>query len=187
MKDKRGISGIVEAVILIGLVMAAAVAVWVVVNNVVKGNMDKISACSFENLEKVKINPLYTCYEVDGSNTNLAVSVSAADITLEKLLISASSGGSTKIWSIDGKTLLPTVYMYGNGYNSDVKKLVNNAPANEKLLVANSGETYVIIDGSFNKIPDVIKIYPIISGKQCDASDSISDIPECKDILGQSI
>ena len=45
IKNKKAISGIVTAVIMIALVMAAAIIVWVVVNNLVTEQLGEAESC----------------------------------------------------------------------------------------------------------------------------------------------
>ena len=62
-KNHKGLSGVITAVIMIALVLAAAGIVWGVVNNMLKGQMEGAEAC-FGNYDKVTINSIYTCYDL---------------------------------------------------------------------------------------------------------------------------
>ena len=158
---KKGISGVVTAVLMITLVLAATAIVWGIVNNTLNKQISNSESC-FGNFEKVTINPVYTCY--DSSAGEVHFSLSIGDIEVDEVVVSISSAGGTTPYTIagtdPGNTGL-TLYLSGG----DVI-----------LPGINSGLTYV---ASVSAKPDLIKIAPVLNGQQCEISDTISGIESC--------
>jgi len=166
---KHGLSGIITAVIMIALVMAAAVIVWGVVNSLLKGQMEGAEAC-FGNYNKVTINSMYTCYEFIGVNDyHVHFSLSIGDIEVDEIIVSVSSEGSTNSYTLtnEGQTINGLANYDSIGFGTDSIILPGE----------NAGKTY-IADG-FTEKPDLIKIAPIIGGNQCEVSDTLSNIEVC--------
>ena len=59
---KKGLSGIVATVIMIALVVGITAMVWVVVKNLIQGQISSTESC-FGNFGKVNLNKEYTCYD----------------------------------------------------------------------------------------------------------------------------
>jgi len=168
---KRGVSGVIATVLLIGLVVVIIAVVWGVVMNLVKENVDSTSSC-FGNFNKVELNNQYTCYNANSSE--LSFSVSVGDIELEKVMVLISGSGTTKSVELSSIGLIKDYLKpYGGNWGSAVTK-----PG------SNSGKTYVInlshADVGLSGKPDLIKISPVVSGTQCETSDSISNIEPCQ-------
>lgn len=164
---KRGLSGVITAVIMIALVMVAAIIVWVVVTNIIQGQLGDVESC-FGVYEKVKINDMYTCY--DTTTNNFRFSLTVEDIELDAIVVSVSEVGSTKSYTLTNQS----------------KNIAGLGPypatsGNTSLPGENSGLTYISTD--FTTKPDSIKIAPIINKKQCEVSDSLSEIDNCESIL----
>jgi len=162
-KNKKALSGVITAVIMIALVMAAAVIVWSVVNNTIKNQIGNTEAC-FGNYNKVAINRYYTCY--DSVSDVFQFSLSIGDIEIDSVVVAISSAGSTNSYTLTNQNqsisgLGP--YPSGSGEVS--------------LPAKNAGKTYMI--SGFTSSPDVIKIAPVIGGKQCEVSDTLSSIEAC--------
>ena len=163
--NKRGLSGIITAILMIALVMAAIVVVWTVVNNLVKGELENAESC-VGSYGKVSINSLYTCYDTDAGT--LQFSMIVRDVEVDAILISISSEGSTKSYTItDQAGPITDLTNYGSG------------TADIEIPDKNAGKTYVVDTGIFSDIPDLIEIAPIINGKQCDVSDSLPQVDDC--------
>ena len=94
IKNRKGISGVITAVIMIALVLVAAVIVWVVVRNIVQGQLTGVESC-FGVYGKVTINNRYTCY--NSSSNKFQFSVNIGDIDVSAVLVSISGEGATKI------------------------------------------------------------------------------------------
>lgn len=105
MKSKRGISGVVSAVILIGLVVSITVIVWVVVNNLIKEDLDQSKAC-FGNFEKVTLNSRYTCYNSGSGNESLRFSLNIGEIDVDKVRISISGSSKAKSFELTNEEAL---------------------------------------------------------------------------------
>ena len=171
MRNRRGVSGVITTVLLIGLVVVVVAVVWGVVMNLVQENVDSTSSC-FGNFNKVELNNQYTCY--DSTSNELSFSVSVGDIDLEKVIVLISGGGTTQ--SVELSATGPTkdyLKPYGGSYGGAVT-----------MPGSNGGKTYVMnlahVDVGITGKPDVIKIKPVISGTQCEVSDSISNIEPCQ-------
>jgi hypothetical protein len=169
-KNKKGLSTIVVTLILIVLSLVAVGIVWGFVNNMLRKQVSSSEAC-YGNYNKVTLNEQYTCYEtVAGATTtyNLHFSVSMGDVSIDKLIVSVSSGNAVRSYEIDNT--LKTV--------SGLRAIPYIAAPNIKLPDKNAGLTYNAT-GFSGKI-DTIKISPVISGNQCDVSDTISQFEDCR-------
>jgi flagellin-like protein len=167
--NKKAISGIVAAVIMIALVIAITGIVWVVVTNLVTEQLGQAGTC-LDVLGKISINHQYTCYNATGGNFQFSLGI--ADVDVEKVLVSVSGGGTTKSYEITQESSTQNGLTFYNG------------SANIWLPEKNEGFTY-ILDTEAEGLgkPDEVRIYPIIGGRQCDSSDSISQISSCISLL----
>lgn len=174
--EKKAISGIITAVVMIALVMAVSSIVWVVVNNLVKDKLDEAGSC-FNIFEKVTINSRYTCYNITQSNSGdpneLRFPINIADIELTGILVSISNKeGNSKSFKLS-KTGLTEDY---------VRLYSDNGYTNQDILLPgkNSGTTFVIdLDSTGIGIPSSIQIAPIVNERQCEVSDSLQFIDNC--------
>ena len=163
---KKGISGVITAVIMIALVMAAITIVWAIVNKTIRGQMEGAESC-FGNYNKVTINEMYTCYDLIEDRVHFSLNI--GDIDVDEVIVSISSAGSTNSYTltnedgtIEGLGNYPTPD-FGNDYI--------------KLPTKNAGKTYIA--SGFDSEPDLIKIAPVIGGQQCEVSDTLSGIENC--------
>jgi len=152
---------IVTAVIMIGLVMVAAIIVWVVVRNIIEGRLEGVESC-FGIYEKVTINSRYTCYD----NPNFQFSIEIKDIDVDSVVVSVSGAGATNSYALTNQ-------------NQSISGLGSypSGSGNVTLPGKNSGLTYIA--SGFSEKPDLIQIAPVIDGQQCEASDSLSEIDDC--------
>ena len=163
--NKRAISGVVATVIMIALVIAIIGIVWVVVTNLVSEELEEAGTC-LDVLGKVMINPQYTCYNASGDYFQFSIGV--GNIVVEKVIVTISGSGTTESYEISQTPDDSTGLKFYNG------------SASIYLPEKNEGFTYILdtVEVGLGR-PDVIKVYPVISGRQCDASDTISDISDC--------
>lgn len=168
MKNKRGLSAVIGAIILIALAVASVSIIWVVVKNMIEGNIEQTESCGVKNFDKVNINNEFTCYNY--SSEEFRFSINIGDIEVDELLISISTEEETKSFRIneDGSSY-PELRSYRGEYGSIIRPPVKDA-----------GLTYV---ADMNKIgigiPKSIKIAPSVDGKQCEVSDSLYEIDNC--------
>ena len=164
--SKHGLSGVITAVIMIALVMAAAVIVWGVVNSTIRNQMENSEAC-FGNYNKVTINNIYTCY--DSINDEFHFSLNIGNIEVDEVLVSVSSGGSTNSYTLtnENQTISGLANYGSTGFGTDIIVLPNK----------NAGLTYIA--SGFTVKPDLMKIAPIIGEQQCEISDTLSNIEPC--------
>ena len=163
---KKGLSGIITAVILIALAFALVTIVWVIVTNLIQGELEDAESC-FGVFGEVTINNRYTCY--NSSSNELQFSISIKEINVEEILIAISEGGTIKSFTItnDDQQITNLANYQSTGFGTDQIKLPGE----------NAGLTYVT--NAFSNKPDLIEIAPIINGKQCEVSDSSAEIDNC--------
>lgn len=167
MKNKRGVSGVIGVVILIALVMAAAILVWVVVRNMIEGKLEGTSCV--DAYDQITLNPKYTCF--DNTNTRVVFSINRKDMDIGSILIVVASGGTTKTFELTST-------------DTDVTGIEDypTADAAEKMPGKNEGATYRCTVAPCTTSPDSVEIAPVIDNKQCESSDSITDIPLCSEL-----
>lgn len=166
MKNKKGLSGVITAVLMIALAMAAVIIVWNVVNNLVTEKLEETSSC-FDVFGKISINSRYTCY--NSAEGVLQFSLSREDIDLDEIKVAVSGAGTTQSYSL---TNTPTD-LSGDGLRAG---LIDGEGGNVKMPSKNGGLTYTL---DFASNPDSIQIVPVISGKQCDVADTLNEIDSC--------
>jgi len=81
---KKGISGVIAAVIMIALVMAAVIIVWSVVIPLIKNQLTETESC-FGIFGKVTINNMYTCH--NSSSNNFQFSINIGDIDVDEVVV----------------------------------------------------------------------------------------------------
>lgn len=166
MKNKKGISGVLAAVIMIALVMVAGTIVWTVVNNMVKEKLEGAGSC-INIFDKVSLNLAYTCFD---DTTNVIFSISRKDIDIDAIVVLITGGGSTKSFRFDE-----------NGVDS-IDIIEYSADAGTSMPGKNEGKTYKYTGTAFQTTPDSIEIAPVIGEKQCGVSDEITEIPTCSEL-----
>ncbi len=164
--NNKGISGVVAAVLMIALVMVVAVIVWVVVRNIVQGQIGTVESC-FGVYDKVTLNDQYTCYNSDTDEFQFSIKVT--DIDIEKVIVSISSEGSTNSYTLTNEEQeIDGLEPYPSGSGDVV------------LPGKNAGLTYIT---DITTKPDLIQIAPVVSGQQCEVSDSLSEIDDCSTLI----
>lgn len=157
MINRKGLSGVVTMVIIIGLVIVAAGILWTVVNSLVERNLGKAQYCPPEIIGKIEIAGAGTCY--DKVNGIMKVSISTEDIETENIVIVISEGE--------------------NSGSSEITQDKNSGKIHEINLINDLGFTINLPD---TNRPEEISVYPIIHGEKCSIVDSIkgSDIQLCQ-------
>ncbi len=170
--SKKGISGVITAVIMIALVITATSIIWTIVNNLVKDKLEEAGSC-FDTFEKIEINNRYTCYDTDESETH--VSIEVKDISLTAILISISDKeGNSKSFKLSD-TALTENYLKDSGGTYGGQVLMP-----EK----NSGKTYILNTDLLGiGYPSLIQVAPISGGKQCEVADTLAQIDDCKSLV----
>ena len=166
MKNRKGLSTIVVTLTIILLSIVAVGIVWVFANNMIKKQISSSEAC-YGNYNKITINRQYTCFnKTSATNYNLRFSLSIGDITVDKVIVSVSSGSAVKSYTITNTPqIISGLAMYPSGSSQ-----VN-------LSSKNAGLTYQAT--GFGAKIDSIQIAPSIGGNLCEVSDSVSDIEDC--------
>ncbi len=184
LKYKKGLSGVVTAMIMIGLVLVAAGIIWGVVSRILQSS-EGAESC-IETINKVTINGIYTCYDEGLEQVHFSLSIE--DIDVDEVAVSISSAGNVQSYTLTNTdetiddlfpyktkaSYCPATACTGN----DVCINGNCIPPQAvKLPGKRGGQTYVA--NGFISEPDLIRIAPTISGKSCDVSDSLSHIEFC--------
>ncbi len=163
-KNKRGLSAVVVTLILVLLAVVLTGIVWTVVDKIVNKESDYAKAC-FNIFEKVKINDDYSCYNTLEKEFQFGIGI--ADIEVDEVLFSLSWVDSSYSMSVPGSD--SSLRYYSGTYGESVE-----------LPGENEGKTYVVNVTEFGGTkPDSIEIAPIISGHQCEVSDSLFEIVTC--------
>ncbi len=162
----RGLSGIISTVILIALAIVIVSIVWGVVSNLVQENLEETESC-FGNFDKVVLNNRNTCNNSETGELQFSIEIRDADV--DEVLVSVSSVAKTSGFKI---TKIAGTIANLREYSEDSEGV--------SLPGKNGGKTY-LLNLAAAGISDVqsIKIAPIINGKQCDTSDTISEISNC--------
>tara|TARA_Y100000034_G_scaffold130823_1_gene190254 strand:- start:2302 stop:2835 length:534 start_codon:yes stop_codon:yes gene_type:complete len=165
-KNKKGVSGIIATVIMIGLVIAIAAILWSVVNNLIGEQVSSSESC-FGNFGKVTLNKQYVCKDSIANEIQFAINI--GDIDVDSALVSVSGQSGTKSFEIKNSTTYSYVKMFGGSYGGALQ-----------LPGENAGLTYVVGLTTLG-ITDAtsIKIAPVLNGNQCEVSDSITSIGSC--------
>ncbi|MAG79038.1 hypothetical protein CMI40_01535 [Candidatus Pacearchaeota archaeon] len=164
LKNKTGLSGVIATLILVLLVLALIGVVWTVIKGLISEKISDVEAC-FGNFEPVTFNSQYTCY--NSSSNEFQFSIDIKEIEVDRLLISISGKNETKSFEMPQEAGSSFIRNYKGNYGEEVK-----------LPDKNSGLTYVI-DVTETGKPTLIKAAPILGGKQCGVSDSLSEIDDC--------
>lgn len=172
LKNKKGLSAVIAAVILILLVMVVTGIVWTAITGLVRDETERTQTCFQVGLsDNVRINEEFTCYNTTNStNKKVRFSIGIGDVEIESLLVSISADGSSKSFTLTNEeTTISGLVNYPDGSNNIV------------LPQKNSGKTY-IAEGFVASEVDSIRIAPTIDGNFCDVTDTIDQIDNC-DIL----
>jgi hypothetical protein len=160
----KGLSTVVSAVIMVALVLVAASIVWVTVNKMIKDETSSASSC-FQTAEKVYIDRDNTCYNSTSNEIKLYIGVK--DIEVNSILVSVAGESGAKSFEISSSAENTFLKMYDN---SEVR-----------LPDRNSGLVYIVGLSTFDigKASN-IKVAPTINGKQCETSDILSNLEDCR-------
>lgn len=168
MQSKRGLSGVVTAMILIALAIAMVAIIWLVIGNLVNDQLDSAGSC-VDVFGKVSLNNRYTCY--NSSSNELQFSISIGDIEPTSVIVGVSGEGSTTSVTI-------------NNVTGTVANLVTYPSRSTSIALPskNGGLTYILdlTAAGFSGQPDSVSLIPIIGKNQCEVSDSINQIDNCE-------
>ena len=166
-KNKKGLSEVVSAVLILALVVVLVGIVWAVINNLVKDKLSETGSC-FDTFGKVTINSRYTCY--NSTSNEFQFSINVGDISLNEVLIGISASGTSTSLRLDNKgAVIPNLVNYPS------------RSTNITLPKKNAGLTYLFNmgGGGLSGAPDSIRIAPVIGNDQCEVSDALEKIDNC--------
>jgi len=163
--NKKGLSQIVSAVVLILITVGLVAGVWASIHSFVSNQMDSAKACKNTNL--ASINNMYTCY--NQTNNYTVVSIGVGNTPINAMIVSVDYSGNSKSFKLENISKeIDNFYYYvpGKGINATEVKLPD----------LSSSRTFAI---NLTGQPDSIQIGAEVDGKLCGTSDSISSIPIC--------
>ena len=164
--EKRGLSGIVTAVVMIGLVMVLTTIVWVSVNNLIQDQTSTAGSC-LNIFEDVALEGRFSCYDSTSGSEFVQFSVKLGAIDVDEVLISVSSNAGGKSVRISND--VQTITGLTNYDDTDSVSLPSQ----------DGGKTYKLDWSDQSEVPNLIQIAPVIDGKQCEVSDSLQGIESC--------
>jgi len=168
INKKRGMSTVVASLMLILLTLVLVGILWTVIQNMVNSKLDQSQSC-MNILGKISINNQYTCY--NQTTKELQFSISISDIKVDSVVVAISGGAQTKSLSISNQN---KTINYLRPYKGAYSDLVNLPGENEGLTYI-----YNMTGAGFSNSADQIELAPVVNGKQCDASDSSTQIMNC--------
>jgi flagellin-like protein len=164
---KRGLSGVVTAVLLVLLAIALVAIVWTVVSNLIEKRLEETSC--LDTVGEVGFNHQYICY--NSSSKELRFAISIGDIDIKMVSVSVSGDGSKKSFEIlNESSTVAHLWPYGGSDGDPV------------VLPGKGGGLsyyYNMSAANFSERPDSIEIFPVIAGNTCAATDSIREIVDC--------
>lgn len=161
--NKKGLSQIVGAMILVLITVAGVAIVGTSTRVFVKDKLDNSQSC-FELTDQIKVNDDFSCYNVTRNITH--VSIIRKDVDLKKIRV--------------------TVIMEENSFSFELTNesitipLVQNYPNNDtgvKIPSKEGSRTY-IVEG-ITSYPEKIVIAPETEETSCGIVDSFENIPVC--------
>ena len=168
MKNKKGVSGVITAVILIGLAIVSAGVVWGVVNNLLSEQLDEAESC-FGVFDKVSLNNQFTCLNTSGEleeDDFMIFQLNLADIEPSSVVVSIVTSGETKSYTIEKDSDTSGLDTWPIGDQSTA------------LPGKNGGKTYRTTE-PLSGTPTLIQVIPVVGGNQCQVSDKIETIDNC--------
>lgn len=173
LKNKKAVSTVIATVLLILLVTASMAIVWTLVNNFVREKTE--NKCSNVQLpNEVTIEDSYTCYNITSNGEEVQFSINIGDVDIDSLVISILIGGNSKSFTLtNDNTAYQDIRPYQGNYGDPVK-----------LPGKNEGRTYIANGFSETGEVESIEIAPIISARQCDATDEIYQVENCSMLGG---
>ncbi len=172
IKNKGGVSTVVETILLIALTIGIVAIVWTVVSNLVEKNISSSESC-FGVFEKVTLNPRYTCYNnVTGTgNDEVWFSISLGDIEkVDDILVAISGEGNSASFKImEDKPA-------GLSYYPDRTRPV-------VIPRKSQGLTYIYeLPSSFTQTPERIEIAAIVDGEVCGNINPLEQFESCSSL-----
>jgi len=167
---KKGLSTVIVTLLFVLLSIVAIGIVWVFVRGLINEQIQSTETC-YKNYDKITITERYTCYDVvEADNYSLRFSISIGDVDVEKVVVYVASAGAIKSYELTNSTQqIVGLTMYSAS---------GTGSSNVALPAKKAGLTYVASD--FTNPIDSVQIAPVISGQQCDTSDSVFDLEDCK-------
>lgn len=161
-KNKKAMSQVIGAVLMIALAVGLVAAVWGIINSFVSERLDKTGSC-YSIIGKTHLNPDYTCYNASGNY--FQVSVTFDEVELDSIFLAIVTEDSSEVFQLTNESKTMENIRPYNGEETEV-----SMPKPE------SGKTYII--DSENK-PSRVQIAPRTGGTTCDVSDTIDSIATC--------
>ena len=116
---------------------------------------------------KLTLNKQFTCK--DTTSSEIDFSINRGDIDLDKILVSVEGPSGTRSFEITNSSNYLYAKMYTGSFNGTLTIPDKNAGLTYSVGLVQIGISDAI----------TIKIAPIISGNQCEVSDSVNKIENC--------
>ena len=140
MINKKGVSAVISAIILIAIVLVVIGIVMVVVVPMVENKVKYAEACSPDILDKIEINSL-TCY--DSGEKEVNVSINIEDVETDKILVVVDIEGESKSFEVEQKKNSGKVHFIPSNRKPDsvrIAPIINGEQCNEIDSLYNIGE-----------------------------------------------
>ncbi len=180
MSNRKGLSAVVATVLILLITLSLAAIIAQIIIPFVKDSLKQSTECvPYQTHFSFDSSFGYNCYKIDGNNFVYKISVKAAsaessiddEIACFNLVI--GSDGSSKVMGIKpGITGSCTV--------GGIRNLENTCPANPGVLIIPKVGEVRSYTYTSDKILKSLEIGSLLfSGRACEVSDSIKQIPPC--------
>ncbi len=167
--NKKGLSGVVTALLLVLLSVVLVGIVWVAIQDMIKKELPEQECINA--FEKVTLDSGLTCYLGGAGDTKeMQFSISVADMNVEKLLVTFGGTTSGSVEIPGTSAVVANVRPYGGLYTDAIG-----------IPGKNAGLTYAynLTAGGFTQAPTYVKVTPFAGGEACPTSDQITEIDPC--------
>lgn len=167
MNQKKGLSGVVSAMIMIVIVMGLTLIVWLVITPFFnQEDLSNTKSCFDISIsEQIGLNADPTCYDIIKDELKLGVEIGNVDVDEVIIIITTPSGSKS--------------YILGSEPNPDSTLLSFSREPGVIIPNKNAGKTLIVTGFDKDDRPTTIEIAPRINDKTCEVTDKISRILTC--------
>ncbi len=171
INNKKGVSGIIATIMMIGLVLVLVGIVWGVINNLVGEKVQSSEAC-FGIYDKLNIRGEYTCYNTSGESKEVVFSLAIWELNPEEVVVTIENPEVRKSFSLKKEAKSISYVRPTNGNYGDPVSIPSNRSAKAYVINVSSEEFKV-------ENPTKISISPIVGGNNCGVVDSLEGLTNC--------
>lgn len=163
-KDKKALSSVISAFILVSFSLVLIAIVFVIVNHMIQDKVDETNL-NPSSYDKIKINRLATCKNI--SKGELKLSIEIGDIDVDGVYISISDSSKSETFEIT------------NSYQT-INNLKNSSKGN-KVILPEKKASLIYYFNYTTELGDLesIKIAPRINGELTEVTDTLLEINNC--------